>query len=181
MPAGRLRPRTWWHGDAGQVPWAPGCGDGSCMAGYGSHASWCCTRAGSAARGRATVAPACSRDALSAVAAMRVQRARLQGGVTDASGTWWWLSPCTGQKALLGRTRGCSPAGTGWWHPWGRAVLGHKQTRCGGGDRWAHPRCPCWRAGQCSQQQGTWTSLSQPKSLPFWGAWTCWGAVPQGG
>lgn len=44
---------------------------------------------------RATLAPACSGDALSAVVAVRVQC----DGMTDAGGTWWWLSPCTGQKA----------------------------------------------------------------------------------
>lgn len=140
------------------------------MARYGACTLWCCAHAGSAARGRAELAPACSRDALSVVAAMEAQRARLQGGMAGAQGTWWWLAPCTGQKAALGCTHGYSLAGMGWWHPRGSAVLEHRQTQGGRGDCWAHPWCPCWRAGWCSWQQGTRTSLSQLKSLPFSGS-----------
>lgn len=51
----------------------------------------------------------------------------------------------------------------------GSAALGHKQTR-GGAGAGTHPQCPCWRVGQCSQQQGTLTALSQPNPLPFMGS-----------
>lgn len=57
----------------------------------------------------------------------------------------------------------------GWWDPQGKAALGHKQTQ-GGGGAGAHPQWPGWRVGQCSQQQGTFTTLSQPKPLSFMGS-----------
>lgn len=35
---------------------------------------------------------------------------------------------------------------------------------------WVRLLGPCWRAGQCSQQQGTRTALSQPKKFAFLGS-----------
>lgn len=106
-------PVTWWHHgrslgrlDAVAVPARPGMAPahhGAALVLALLPGQQC-----SSALGRATLAPACSRDTQKCGSSCAVRCARLQGRVTHASGTWWWLSPCSGQEAALGCAHGCT-------------------------------------------------------------------------